>query len=122
MKKFNLFNRDRESAPVSQGVITGVMEVCYIALVAIFLVGTQSFFSGSAPSPWMNVFGIVCLLSLLVLSVGVSGLFVFGWPAHYVMEKKYEEALASFFATAATMFVIFAIIFIGASLTSVIRF
>jgi len=122
MGKFRLFNRDKESTPVGQGVVTGIMEVCYIALVAIFLVGTQAFFNNTSPSPWMNVFGIVCLLSLLVLSVGISGLFVFGWPAHYVMEKKYEEALASFFATVVTMFVIFAIIFIGASLTSVIRF
>jgi len=97
------------------------MEVCYIALVALFLVGTQSFFDNTAPSPWVNVFGIICMLSLLVLSVGMSGLFVFGWPVHYVMERKYEKALAAFFATVITMFVIFAIIFLGASLVSQIR-
>ena len=122
MKKISLFNRDRTSTPVSEGVVTGIMEVCYIALVALFMVGTQSFFANSGPSNWLNVFGIVCLLSLLVLSVGISGLLVFGWPAHYFMEKKYEEALASFLATAVSMFVIFALIFFIASLTTLIRF
>ncbi|MFA5020855.1 MAG: hypothetical protein WC517_02220 [Patescibacteria group bacterium] len=122
MKKLSLFNRDRTSKPVSEGVITGIMEVCYIALVALFMVGTQSFFADSGPSTWLNVFGIVCLLSLLVLSVGISGLLVFGWPAHYVMEKKYEEALASFLATVVSMFVIFALVFFIASLSTLIRF
>ncbi|MFA6526604.1 MAG: hypothetical protein WCT26_04310 [Candidatus Buchananbacteria bacterium] len=122
MKKFKLFNRDKESAPVGQGVVTGIMEVCYIALVAIFMVGTQSFLRDTAPSAWLNIFGIISMLSLLVLSVGISGLLVFGWPVHYVMERKYEEALSSFLATIASMFVIFAIIFLGASLVSQIRF
>lgn len=122
MKNIPFFNRDRISGPVGQGVITGIMEVCYIALVAIFMVGTQSFFNSAAPSPWLNVFGIVCLLSLLVLSVGISGVLVFGWPIHFVMEKKYDQALSSFIATIATMFVIFGLIFSVASLTTLIRF
>lgn len=122
MRKFNFFRRDKESGPVSQGVVTGIMEVCYIALVAIFMVGTGGFFNGNELSPWMNVFGIICMLSLLVLSVGISGLLVFGWPLHYFMERKYEEAVSAFFATIIAMFVIFAIIFIGASLTSLISF
>lgn len=122
MKNIPFLNRDRFTTPVGQGVITGVMEVCYIALVAIFMVGTESFFSNTAPSPWLNVFGIVCLLSLLVLSVGISGVLVFGWPTHYVMEKKYDNALSAFIATVATMFVIFGLIFSVASLTTLIRF
>ncbi len=122
MTRFRLFNHDKESAPVGQGVLAGLMEVCYIALVAIFMVGSQSFLSNKTDTPWVTVFGIICLLSLLVLSVGVSGLLVFGWPAHYFMERKYNEAIASIGATVATMFVIFAIIFIGASLVSLIGF
>lgn len=122
MGKFKLFRRDKQSAPVGQGVLTGLMEVCYIALVAIFMVGTNSFFSNVPASSWLNVFGIICLLSLFVLSVGVSGLLVFGWPAHYIMEHKYKEALAAILGTIFTMFVIFALIFFGASLVSLIRF
>lgn len=122
MGKFKMFKIDKTTTPVGEGVVTGIMEVCYIALVAIFMVGTQSFFNDNDPSPWLNVFGIVCMLSLLVLSVGISGLMVFGWPLHYFMERKYEEALAAFFSTVSTMFVIFAIIFIGATIVSAIKF
>lgn len=122
MKKMSIFNSDHLSMPVGQGVVAGLMEVCYIALVAIFMVGTGSFFNNAAPSPWLNVFGIVCMLSLLVLSVGISGVLVFGWSAHYLMEKKYNEALTVFISTVATMFVIFGLIFSVASLTTLIRF
>ena len=116
------FNRAKGTTPIGQGVITGIMEVCYISLVAIFMVGAQSFLNNAPSSPWMNVFGIICMLSILVFSVGISGVLVFGWPAHYFMEHKYEQALSSFIATAATMFVIFSMIFLGVSLTSQIRF
>jgi hypothetical protein len=115
MKKIRFLNRDKLSMPVGQGVIAGIMEVCYIALVSIFIVGTQSFFSNS--QSWMAVFGIVGFLSLLVLSVAVSGVLVFGYPAQYFMERKYKEALSTLISTAATMFVILAIIFLAASLS-----
>jgi len=116
MIKFNPFKRDHWSAPVGQGVVAGLMEVCYIALVAIFMIGTQTFLV--TVDPWAAVFGIIAFLSLLVLSVAVSGVIIFGWPARYFLEKKFSEALASFIGVVGAMFVIFAIIFIGLAIVA----
>lgn len=112
--KFNPFKRDHWSAPVGQGVVAGLMEVCYIALVAIFMIGTQTFLS--TVDPWAAVFGIIAFLSLLVLSVAVTGVIIFGWPLRYFLEKKYSEALAAFVGTVGAMFVIFAVVFIALAL------
>lgn len=117
MIKFNPFRRDHWSTPVGQGVVAGIMEVCYIALVAIFMIGTQTFLV--TVDPWAAVFGIIAFLSLLVLSVAVSGVIVFGWPVRYFLEKKYVEALASFVGVAGSMFVIFAVIFISLAIVGV---
>lgn len=113
---FKIFNRDRVSVPVSQGVVAGIMEVAYITLVAVFIVATDNLFA--SPRSGVMIFGIICVLSLLVLSVAVSGTLIFGWPVYYFMEKKYKEAINSFIASAVSIFVIFAIIFILASLVS----
>lgn len=113
---FKIFKRDKLSVPVSQGVIAGIMEVAYIMLVAVFVVATDNLFA--SPRSGVMIFGIVCVLSLLVLSVAVSGVLVFSWPAYYFMERKYKEAVNCFIATAASIFVIFAIIFILASLAT----
>lgn len=110
------FSRDRLSTPVGQGVVAGIMEVAYIVLVAVFMVATESLFATARPT--IIIFGIIALLSLLVLSVAVSGVLMFVWPVHYFVEKKYKESLYAFLATAVTMFVIFAIVFLGAVMVS----
>jgi hypothetical protein len=113
-----IFNRDKLSAPVANGVVAGIMEVAYIVILAIFMVATESLFS--APQAWVMIFGIVAFLCLLVLSVAVSGVLIFGWPAYYFLEKQYKEALYAFLATTVSVFVIFAIIFLITSLSSLI--
>ncbi len=112
------FGRDKLATPVGQGVIAGIMEVAYIVLVAIFMVATESLFATANPAT--IIFGIIAFLSLLVLSVAIAGVLVFAWPAYYFIEKKYQEALYAFLATAATIFVIFTLVFLGAALTTLI--
>ena len=111
-----LFHRDRLSTPVGQGVVAGITEAAYIVLVAVFIAGTETVFS--SPASWNIVFGMVSLLVLLVMSVAISGALIFGWPARYFMEKKYKESLASFLAAIATMFVVFAVIFLVAAVST----
>jgi magnesium-transporting ATPase (P-type) len=113
-----IFNRDRLSTPVGQGVVAGIMQVAYIVLVAVFMIATESLFS--TPKALIMIFGIVAFLCLLVLSVAVTGVIVFIWPAYYFSERKYKESLYSFMATVGTIFVIFAVIFIFSALTSLI--
>jgi hypothetical protein len=113
MGKLNLFHRDRLSGPVGHGVVAGLMELAYIALVAIFMVGTQPLMANQPDSAsWSMVFGFLAFLSLFVFSAAVSGIIVLGYPFYYFTERKYKEALYAFLGTLVTMFVVFAIIFL----------
>lgn len=116
MNKLKFWRRDKLSTPVAHGVVSGIMQVCYIVLVAFFMGATENLFSASKPG--LMIFGIICVLSLLVLSVAISGVLIFGWSAYYFLEKKYREALNCFVAVSTTIFVIFAIIFILATIVS----
>lgn len=113
---FKLFFKDRVSTPAGQGAIAGVAEAFYIALVAVFMASTQILFA--TPNASNVVFGIISFLILFVISVAISGFLVFGWPIHYFLEKKYREAVFAFAGTIATMFIIFALLFVAVALIS----
>lgn len=115
---FKLLSRDRVSGPVGQGALAGVAEALYIALVAVFMASTQMLFT--APDVFSAIFGVVAFLSLFVISVAVSGILVFGWPAYYFFEKKYREAMFAFAGTIGIMFVLSAGIFIAVVIASLI--
>ena len=110
--KLGFFKRDHFSTPAGQGALAGLTEICYIALVAIFMVGTESLFA--AANPWLAVFGIIAVLALLVMSVAVSGVLLLGWPLYYFFERKYKEGLYALSGSIAAMFIVFAVIFVGA--------
>ncbi len=115
--RLKFFHKDAFSTPAGQGAAAGLTEICYIALVAIFIAGTESLFATT--SAWVAVFGIIAVLSLLVMSVAISGVLLLGWPAYYFLERKYKEGLYALSGSIAAMFVIFAAIFISAALLSV---
>lgn len=111
-----IWSRDKFSTPMGQGAAAGLTEICYIMLVAIFMVGTESLFA--AASPWVSIFGIVAVLALFVMSVAVSGVLLLGWPLYYFLERKYKEGLYALSGSIIMMFAIFAVIFIAAALIS----
>jgi hypothetical protein len=111
-----LFNRDKLSTPVGRGVLAGIMEMSYIVLVVVFMMATESLMKPEKPG--IMVAGMLVFLGLLVLSVAITGVLVFVWPAYYFIEKKYKESLYAFLGTAVTIFVIFAIVFLSATIVS----
>lgn len=111
-----LFNRDKLSMPVGQGVVAGIMEMAYIVLVVAFIMLTNSLMNPDKPG--IMILGMVSVLSLLVLSVAVSGVIVFAWPAYYFMERKYKESLHAFLGAAGAIFVIFAMVFLSGTIIS----
>ncbi|MEI6288779.1 MAG: hypothetical protein WCP18_04405 [bacterium] len=94
------------------GIIAGLLESVYVLLVGVMFLLVQSFSSGPAqPGGLVVVLFFASFLTLLVLSVAISGVLVFGLPAYYFLQKKYREGVVAVLATIATVaiFLIFAI-------------
>lgn len=89
---------------IKWGVGGALVEIGYILVVALIMHGLNSIMSGAA-----EIFSIVMVLLLLVFSVALSGLFVFGYPAYLAYQKKIKEALATLLVT----FITFIVAFLG---------
>ncbi|MBP6942836.1 MAG: hypothetical protein KBB55_02215 [Candidatus Buchananbacteria bacterium] len=96
---------------VKDGVISGLLEVVYIGFVSLFFSIAAIAFPDDSN---LVAIGAICFLSLVVLSVAVSGILIFGYPLYYALQKKYEEALAILFVTCGTLLVVFALLVLGA--------
>jgi len=71
------------------GLLTGLLEVIYITLIALFLWGGSSWFNSSD-----NVLISIIMLLIFVISAAVSGLLVFGYPIYlFTKTKNYVEAV-----------------------------
>lgn len=98
---------------IKHSIITALLEVVYVLLVATF------FTVGSAVFPMTAnpIVSIMAFLLLFVLSAGISGVLILGYPVYYVSQNKYREALLALGATMLTLFIIFAVLLVGAALT-----
>jgi len=96
---------------VKFGVLTGLLEIVYIALVAGFVIMSETFLP-DGPKP--IIIGIMTFLTLFVFSASVSGVLVFGLPFYLALQNKYKEALITLLATAISLIVIFILIILGA--------
>ncbi len=114
----NLFTRDNlVSEPVRNGFFAGLAQVAFIFLIGIFILGTESLFAGNS-SAWLMILGIVAFLILIVLSVAITGVLIFGWFIYYFFLKKYESAFLAFMGTTGALFLVFMIIFLLAFMVS----
>lgn len=95
---------------IKKGIIAGLLEVIFIILVASFFIISETLFPASAGS---LIFGIIAVLSLLVISAAVSAVLVLGYPAYLFLQKKYKEAIVMLGATLGTMLVIFILVILG---------
>ena len=69
-------------------------EIAYVLVVVLLL----NELGGSMPQV-PQILGMVIMLMLLVFSVALSGLFVFGYPAYLVYQRRIKEALATLLVT-----------------------
>jgi len=102
---------------VKDGIVAAFLQVVYIAFVALFFMIADTAFPDDS---WLVVVGVVAFLILLVLSVAVSALLLFGYPIYYALQKKYSEALAILLVTFGTLLTIFAVLVLGALLSAII--
>ncbi len=97
------FNKEKFSKNelIKWGVIGGGAEVIYVILVGLLISNLDKYIASPQPA----ILGIFTVLTLLVISVAVSGLCVFGFPAYLAMQKQYKEALWTICATFATILI-----------------
>ena len=79
-----------------------IAEVIYVVIIALVLYNM----SNLLPTP-PAFLGIALILTLLVFSTAVSGLFVLGLPVYLLIQKKTKEAILTFFVTLSTLLIIF---------------
>ena len=102
--------KSNSSEIVKQAVLVGFLEVVYVFLVGLFLFVAGSSFPSVGDRA---ILGVLAFLTLLVVSVAVSGLLVFGYPVYYVMQKKYDEAMLSLAITLGVIAIFLVIIILG---------
>lgn len=119
-KKKNLWQEINNNSSLKEsmnlGVVAGLSEVAYIALVVVFMLATQGLFSPEAPA--VIILGMFSFLILFVISGAVSLVLLFAKPLAYFEQKKTAEALVCFNSSVATMFVLFALVLILAGVIS----
>jgi len=71
------------------GFLGGVAEAVY-CLAAAELISVLDKATSKSPS---QIFGPLLILLFLVFSVGISGLFVFGYPAYLAFQKRFAESV-----------------------------
>lgn len=73
-------------------LILALMEAVYISLVVLFISeGVPFLFEEVTHIP--EIVGVALMLLLLVISVAVSGIVVFGYPAYLAMKGEWRTAL-----------------------------
>lgn len=97
---------------IGKGIIAGIIQTAYIILVAMFVLSAGAIFPANSP---FVIMGMVAFVILLVISVAVSAVVVFGVPLYLFFQKKYKESL-NFLATTLVTLLLFFIIFISLSL------
>lgn len=103
--KCMFFNKEKfnKKEILKWGVGAGLAEVVYVILVGLCMSSLDKVMSNPQPI----VLGIFSVLILLVISAGISGLLVFGYPAYLALQKQYKEALWTICATFATIILSF---------------
>lgn len=71
------------------GLFSAVGEIAYIGLVASFMWTAGNFF----PMVDAQIFGMVLMLTLFVLSAVISGLIVLGYPIYIALKGDVKKAL-----------------------------
>lgn len=73
--------------------------VIYVALISFLLLNGENLFGHMA-----NYSGPFLILLLLVFSVAIVGVLIFGYPIYLYMEEKKKEAVFTLFSIVSWMF------------------
>ena len=96
-----------EKRSLKFGILGGLSEAVYCALVCLFFIFGEHWFK-EAPQYLISLI----MLLLFVVSAGISGLFVLGFPANLALQGKIKEGIYTFFISLLTILAIFLIFII----------
>lgn len=88
------------------GIGAGILEVIYCFFIATLFMTTNNLFI--QPS----VFIFLLFLLIMVFSVAVSGLLIFGYPLFLAFKKEYQQAIFTVLLSIATLIIVGLIIII----------
>ncbi len=104
-----MFNKKTSKNEIIKwGIAAGFLECTYVFLVILVF----NILSERGQQMENFITGGLFMLLLFVLSVLISGVLVLGRPVMLVLNKKVSEAVANFFVSLSTIFVIFLVIFL----------
>jgi len=98
---------------VRQGVVLGLIESVFVALVALVVFVGEVIFPISSIGP---IIGVISLLILFVVGTGISATLVFGYPISLMLDKKEDEAKTLLFSILSTLLVVFVLLLIVAAI------
>ncbi len=90
---------------INWGLGGALAEIAYVLMIALLIQGLNNVMTQASP-----ILSIAFFLLLLVFSVAMSGILVFGYPAYLVYQKKIKEAMATLLVTFITFIVGFAVL------------
>ena len=89
------------------GLLNAIIATAYIGLVALFMSNADQLFGGGDD----NALNIVAMLLLLVISVAIMGITIFGRPLMWYLDGKKKEAVLLVFHTIFFLLILAIIIF-----------
>lgn len=99
-------NKYQKNEIIKWGIAAGFLESVYVFLAVLILNTLSGKQVDNNP-----VIGGLFMLLFFILSVLISGVLVLGRPTMLVLNKKITEAVATFFISLGTIFVIFLVVF-----------
>jgi len=93
---------------IKQAIINAVATMAYILVVSSLLFYGPKFFDAGKPD---TILVPIFMLSLLVFSVAIVGLLIFGRPILWYWDRQKREAITLIIYTLGTFFIIVLIVF-----------
>jgi hypothetical protein len=88
------------------GILAGLAVAVYCGLITLLIWFGGDFLSDKMSQVMGSLFGLI----LLVFSVAISGVLVFGYPLFLAVEKKYKQAFQAIGVTLLTIFVVLLVV------------
>jgi hypothetical protein len=101
-----MFKKINKNEIFKKGIGAGAAQIAYIILVVLLILSLDRFMNDSAGGP----LAMVLVLTLLVFSAAVSGLLVFGYPALFALQRKFNEAIMTLLVTLLTILACFIVV------------
>lgn len=95
-------------------VLIGLLQACGVVAYTVLVSCLFSFLNNNFSNEPDQFWAPIIMLSLLVFSVAITGLIVFGYPAYLALNKRIKDAL-----TVLAFTIIFGIIIIAITLVIV---